>query len=48
MKLYADRLGMLAFLGNISLSMVEPGLFNIIPILDVNNGLSALNNGNYC
>ena len=48
MKLYADRLGMLAFLGNISLSMVGPGPFKIVPFLDVNNGLSALNNGNYC
>lgn len=48
MKLYVDKLGMLAILSNISLSMVEPALFNIIPILDVNNGSSALNNGNYC
>lgn len=47
MKLYANRLGMLAFLSNISLSMVTSDLFNMILILDVNNGLSTLNNGNY-
>ena len=46
MKLYANRLGMLA-LSNISLSMVTSDLFNMILILDVNNGLSTLNNGNY-
>jgi hypothetical protein len=47
MKLYANKLGMLALLSNISLSMVTSDPFNMIPILDVNNGLSALNNGNY-
>lgn len=38
---------MLAFLSNISLSMITSGPFNMIPSLVVNNGLSALNNGNY-
>jgi len=36
MKLYANKLGMLALLSNISLSMVTSDPFNMIPILDVN------------
>lgn len=39
MKLYANKLGLLAFLSNISLSVVTSGPFNMInmiPILDVN------------
>jgi hypothetical protein len=47
MKSYANKLGMLAFLSNIIMSMVTSDPFHLIPIPDVNNGLSALNNGNY-
>jgi hypothetical protein len=47
MKLYANRLRMLAFLSNMSLSVVTSGPFIMIPIVDVNNVLSALNNGKY-
>jgi len=36
MKLYANKLGLLAFLSNISLSMVISDPFNMMPILDVN------------
>ena len=46
-KLHANKLGTLAFLSNISLSMVTSDPFNMIPILDVNNGPPALNNGNH-
>ena len=36
-----------AFLSNINQSMLTSSPFSMIPILDVNNGLSALNIGNY-
>ena len=37
MKLYANKLGLLAFLSNISLSMVTSDPFNMMPILDSDN-----------